>query len=92
MLRKKIQSLRKCIMLRVGFLCYKTSRMCRMGADSDPTARHKLGVCATIKKMFLDRMHALGSTNYLKAPVVRCYIRDAAVSAGSWAMAPVKHN
>jgi hypothetical protein len=45
---------------------------------------------APIKKMFYDGMHALRLAIYLKAPVVRHYLRDAIVSAGSWAIASAK--
>jgi hypothetical protein len=48
--------------------------------------------CASIEKIFHDGMHALGFAIYLKAPVVRRYVRDATVSAGSWAMASAKRH
>jgi hypothetical protein len=46
--------------------------------------------CALIKKMFHDGIHSLRLAIYLKAPVVRLCVRNATVSAGSWAMASAK--
>jgi hypothetical protein len=61
------------------------------GADTWPgLSRLTRAAAAPIGKMFHDSMHAKGLAIYLRAPVVRQYVHDAAISAAGWATAAGK--